>query len=64
MVKRGDRVRLTASAAAAFNNNRCPGKIDWNDRCGVVERVTNNKANAIVLWDGRKSVDKRADPQH
>ena len=57
MVKRGDRVRLTARAAAAFNNNRRPGKIDWTDRCGVVERVTANKANVIVRWDGRKSPD-------
>ena len=57
MVKRGDRVRLAASAAAAFNNNRRPGKLDWTDRCGVVERVTANKANVIVRWDGRRSPD-------
>jgi hypothetical protein len=55
--KRGDRVKLTARVAAAFNNNRRPGKLDWTDRCGVVERITTNKANAVVLWDGRKSVD-------
>jgi hypothetical protein len=55
MIKRGDRVKLTARAAAF--NNRCPGKFDWTDRRGVVERITANKANAIVLWDGRKSVD-------
>ena len=57
MIKRGDRVKLTARVAAAFNNNRRPGKLDWTDRRGVVERITTNKANAIVLWDGRKSVD-------
>ena len=57
MIKRGDRVKLTARVAAAFNNNWCPGKFDWTDRRGVVERITANKANAIVLWDGRKSVD-------
>ena len=57
MIRRGDRVRLTARAAEAFNNNRRPGKIDWFARCGVVERVTANKANVIVRWDGRKSPD-------
>jgi hypothetical protein len=55
--KRGDRVKLTARVAAAFNNNRRPGKLAWTDRRGVVERITTNKANAVVLWDGRKSVD-------
>ena len=55
--KRGDRVKLTARVAAAFNNNRRPGKLDWTDRRGAVERITTNKANAVVLWDGRKSVD-------
>ena len=57
MIKRGDRIRLTARAAAAFNNNLRPGRFDWTDRCGVVERITANKANVIVLWDGRKSVE-------
>jgi hypothetical protein len=57
MIKRGDRVKLTARAAAAFHNNRRPGKLDGTDRRGVVERITTNKANAIVLWDGRKSPD-------
>jgi hypothetical protein len=55
--KRGDRVKLTARVAAAFNNNRRPSKLDRTDRRGVVERITTNKANAVVLWDGRKSVD-------
>jgi hypothetical protein len=57
MMKRGDRVKVTARAAAAFNNNKRPGKLDWTDRRGVVERITTNKASAIVLWDGRKSVE-------
>ena len=57
MIKRGDRVKLTARAAAAFNKNTRPGKFDWTVRRGVVERVTTNKANAIVLWDGRKSTE-------
>ena len=57
MIKRGDRVKLTARAAATFNNNKRPGKFDWTDRRGVVERITTNKASAIVLWDGRKSVE-------
>jgi hypothetical protein len=30
---------------------------DWTARRGVVERITTNKANAVVLWDGRKSQD-------
>jgi hypothetical protein len=57
MIKRGDRVKLTSRAAAAFNNNMRPGQLDWTDRCGVVERVTANKANVIVRWDGRRSPD-------
>ena len=57
MVKRGDRVKLTARAAAAFNNNKRPSMFDWTARRGVVERITTNKANAVVLWDGRKSTE-------
>ena len=57
MIKRRDRVKLTARAAAAFNKNKHPGKFDWTDRRGVVERISANKATAIVLWDGRKSQD-------
>jgi hypothetical protein len=55
MMKRVDRVKLTARAAAAFNNNK--HKFVWTDRRGVIERITANKATAIVLWDGRKSQD-------
>ena len=50
MIKRGDRVKLTVSAAAAF-------KKAATGRRGVVERITTNKANAVVLWDGRKSTE-------
>jgi len=50
MIKRGDRVKLTVRAAAAF-------KKAATGRRGVVERITTNKANAVVLWDGRKSQD-------
>ena len=56
MIKRLDRVKLTARAAAVFNNKR-PTMFDWTARRGVVERVTANKANVVVLWDGRKSMD-------
>ena len=56
-IKRGDRIKLTSRAAAAFNNNMRPGQLDWTDRRGVVERVTANKANVVVLWDGRTSLD-------
>jgi hypothetical protein len=49
MIKRG------ARAGAAFNNNK--HRVVWTDRRGVVERITANKATAIVLWDGRKSQD-------
>ena len=56
MIKRLDRVKLTARAAAVFNNKR-PSMSDWTARRGVVERVTANKAAAMVLWDGRKSAD-------
>ena len=54
MIKRGDKVRLTARAAAAFNNKR-RGESIWTGRRGVVLRITTNKANAVVLWDGRMS---------
>ena len=57
MIKRGDRVKLTARAAAVFNNNKRPSMFDWTARRGVVERITTNKANAVVLWDGRKSTE-------
>ena len=57
MIKRGDRVKLTARAAAAFNNNKRPSMFDWTARRGVVERITTNKANVVVLWDGRKSTE-------
>jgi hypothetical protein len=57
MIKRGDRVKLTARVAAAFNNSKRTHKFDWTDRRGVVERITTNKAAAMVLWDGRKSAD-------
>ena len=57
MIKRGDRVKVTARVAAAFNNKRRPGKLDWTDRRGLVERITTKKANAIVLWDGWQSVE-------
>ena len=49
MIKRLDRVKLTARAAAVFNNNKRPSMFDWTARRGVVERVTANKANAVVL---------------
>ena len=57
MFKGGDRVKLTARAAAAFNNNKRPSMFDWTARRGVVERITTNKVNAVVLWDGRKSTE-------
>src|SRR6476660_6267438 len=57
MIKRLDRVKLTARAAAVFNNNKRPSMFDWTARRGVVERVTANKANPVVLWDGRTSLD-------
>jgi hypothetical protein len=57
MIKRGDRVKLIARVAAAFNNNKRPGKFDWRIRRGVVERISANRANASVRWDDRKSPD-------
>jgi hypothetical protein len=57
VIKRLDRVRLTARAAAVFNKNKRASMFDWTARRGVVERVTANKANGVVLWDGRTSLD-------
>jgi hypothetical protein len=57
MIKRGDRVKLIARVAAAFSSSKRARKFDWTDRRGVVERITANKAAAMVLWDGRKSAD-------
>ena len=57
MIKPGNRVKLTARAAAVFNDNKRASMFDWTARRGVVERITANKANAVVLWDGRKSMD-------
>jgi hypothetical protein len=58
MIKRGDRVKLTGRVAAAFNNNKRPGRIDWADRRGVIERIAANKVHAFVIWDGRKTPDE------
>ena len=43
MIRRGDKVKLIA--------RKRPSKL--TARRGVVERITANKANAVVLWDGR-----------
>ena len=45
MIRRGDKVKLIA--------RKRPSKL--TARRGVVERITANKANAVVLWDGRMS---------
>jgi hypothetical protein len=58
MIKQGDRVKLTVRVAAAFNNNKRPGRLDWEDRRGVLERISGNKVNALVRWDGRKTPDE------
>ena len=47
MIKQGDTVKLIA--------RKRPSKL--TARRGVVERITTNKANAVVLWDGRKSTE-------
>jgi hypothetical protein len=58
MIKQGDRVKLTARVAAAFINNKRPGKVDWTERRGVIDRISANKVNALVLWDGRRTPDE------
>ena len=58
MIKQGERVKLTARVAAAFNNNKRPGKIDWIDWRGTIERIAANKVHALVIWDGRKTADE------
>ena len=47
MISRGDRIKLIA--------RKRPSKLAA--RRGVVERITTNKANAVVLWDGRMSTE-------
>ena len=54
LIKQGDRVQLSARAAAAFSKG-CRGKSVSTGRRGVVLRITTNKANAVVMWDGRTS---------
>jgi len=54
MIKQGDRVKLTARAAAAFDK-RHGGKSVVAARHGVILRIATNKAEAVVLWDGRAS---------
>jgi hypothetical protein len=58
MIKQGDKVKLKARVAAAFNNNKRPGKVDWADRRGVIDRISANKVNALVLWEGRRTPDE------
>jgi hypothetical protein len=61
MIKRGDRVKLTARAAAAFNNNKRPSMFDWTARRGVVERHQQSQRGRAV---GRAQVDGgRPNPQ-
>ena len=55
VIQRGDRVRLTRSAAEGYNNRMRPQPLDWCKRCGVVQRITCNKTEALVRWDGRRS---------
>ena len=45
MIRRGDKVKLIARKRLS----------KLTARRGVVERITANKANAVVLWDGRMS---------
>jgi hypothetical protein len=56
LINQGDKVKLTARAAATFNSRR-GGKSVWAGRRGVVLRIATNKANAVVLWDGRLSTE-------
>ena len=56
LIKQGNRVKLTARAAAAFSKRR-GGKSVWTGRRGVVLRININKTDAAVLWDGRMSRD-------
>ena len=47
MIRRGDKVKLIARKRLS----------KLTARRGVVERITANKANAVVLWDGRMSTE-------
>ena len=47
MIRRGDKVKLIALKRPRM----------LTARRGVVERITANKANAVVLWDGRMSTE-------
>ncbi len=51
MIKRGNRIKLTARAAAAFNKNK--HKFVWTDRRGVVDAVGRSEVAGLP-----------ADPQH
>ena len=57
MIKRRDRVKLTDRAAKGWNNSLHPGRFDWRDRRGVVQHIAKNKQDALVIWDGRCSLD-------
>jgi len=56
-LNRGDRVRLTDDAAARLNRTFHKGGFDWHDRRGVLHHITNNRREAVVYWDGRRSAD-------
>ena len=54
MIRPGDRVKLIARKRPSKLTAR---QSKLTARRGVVERITTNKANAVVLWGGRKSKD-------
>lgn len=53
----GDRVKLTERMAVAFQK-RHRGAIDWQKREGAVARITRNKCDIHVRWDGRASIEQ------
>jgi hypothetical protein len=64
MMKKGDRVRLTARAARSAAEGYCRLRRkhppDWLHRCGTVQHTPGiSSGNVLVIWDGLKGHDSR-----
>jgi len=64
MIKRGNRVKLTARVAAAFNNNKRPGRFDWNDRRGVIERHLRQQGQRVRALGRPENAGRDPNPRH
>jgi hypothetical protein len=56
-MRRGDRVKLTRSAAKPMMTKLRARKTNWYARSGTVIRISRATDTVTVLWDDRASTD-------